>query len=72
MSTTNLRRWKRPLWTSYGSIGTSPKYGRSKSAHADRFTRHRCGQYDLSWNHIPVKISTYEMSQFEMRANSTL
>lgn len=37
--------------------------------HADRYTHHRCGQYDLSWNYIPVKFSTYEMSQFEMPAN---
>ncbi len=37
--------------------------------HADRFIRHRCGQYDPSWNHIPVKFSTFEMAQFERPAN---
>jgi hypothetical protein len=37
--------------------------------HADRYTRHKCGQYDPSLNHVPVKFSTYEMAQFERPAN---
>ena len=37
--------------------------------HADRYTRHKCGQYDASWRHFPVKFSTYELSQFERPAN---
>ncbi len=38
-------------------------------AYADRFIHRKCGQYDPSWNFIPVKSGKSEMAQFERPAN---
>jgi hypothetical protein len=37
--------------------------------HTGRHTRHGCGQYDPSWNHLPVQFGTYEIAQVERPAN---